>query len=129
MPSLWMTFAWWFGLVLVLIQAFFGWKEAFEPEWVFKRIFREFYCKNKDSPVWEKTAQLTCNMGLYNWFLAAGMLLSLFEYLGREQGSEFFALCVAIAGIVGLRTVGYSIAFVAQLGIGALTLGLFLLKF
>jgi len=58
---------------------------------------------------------LAMNMGLYNGFLAAGLIWSL--YLGAEgyNISLFFLSCVLIAGIFGAITVSRSILFVQAL--------------
>ena len=61
----------------------------------------------------EATAKLAANQGLYNGFLAAGLLWSLVT-----SGSEAFAFtwfflgCVVVAGIFGAITVGRRILFI-----------------
>jgi putative membrane protein len=61
----------------------------------------------------EDTAALAANQGLYNGFLAAGLLWSLFA--GRDLGyavAVFFLGCVAVAGIYGAVTANRRILFV-----------------
>jgi putative membrane protein len=55
---------------------------------------------------------LAANQGLYNGFLAAGLIWGL--YLGEAgfQVKIFFLLCVAIAGLYGAATVGRRILFI-----------------
>ncbi|BAB50713.1 MULTISPECIES: DUF1304 domain-containing protein [Mesorhizobium] len=55
---------------------------------------------------------LAANQGLYNGFLAAGLIWGL--YLGATgfQVKVFFLLCVAIAGLYGAATVGRKILFI-----------------
>ncbi|OBQ63737.1 DUF1304 domain-containing protein [Mesorhizobium erdmanii] len=55
---------------------------------------------------------LAANQGLYNGFLAAGLIWGL--YLGGAgfQVKVFFLLCVAIAGLYGAATVGRKILFI-----------------
>jgi putative membrane protein len=63
-----------------------------------------------------QTATLAANQGLYNGFLAAGLLWALLgsEQLRRPVGT-FFLVCVAVAGIFGAITVGRRILFVQTL--------------
>jgi putative membrane protein len=55
---------------------------------------------------------LAANQGLYNGFLAAGLIWGL--YLGEAgfQIKVFFLLCVAIAGLYGAATVGRKILYI-----------------
>ena len=55
----------------------------------------------------DSSAKLAANQGLYNGFLAAGLLWGLFFY-GVVQGRAiltFFLLCVIVAGLYGGATV------------------------
>jgi putative membrane protein len=71
------------------------------------------------------TATLAANQGLYNGFLAAGLLWSLFAKEGFAL-KVFFLGCVVIAGIYGALTANMSILFVQALpGAVALLLELF----
>lgn len=71
---------------------------------------------------------LAANQGLYNGFLAAGLVWGLYLGVGGFQVKIFFLLCVAIAGLYGAATVGRRILFIqtvpAALAIIALWLGL-----
>jgi putative membrane protein len=60
-----------------------------------------------------QTATLAANQGLYNAFLAAGLVWALLagEPLRRPVGT-FFLVCVAIAGIFGAATVSRRILVV-----------------
>ncbi|MDX8513873.1 DUF1304 domain-containing protein [Mesorhizobium captivum] len=70
---------------------------------------------------------LAANQGLYNGFLAAGLIWGLYLGAGGFQIKIFFLLCVAIAGLYGAATVGRKILFIqtvpAVLAIGAVWLG------
>ena len=55
------------------------------------------------------TKVLAINQGLYNGFLAAGLIWSLFE---RLDVAIFFLCCVVIAGIVGGLTASKKIFFI-----------------
>jgi len=65
----------------------------------------------------EKTKALAANQGLYNGFLAAGLLWGLFHnnLAVGFQIQVFFLLCVIVAGIYGGITVKKSIIFVQAL--------------
>lgn len=71
-----------------------------------------------------KSATLAANQGLYNGFLAVGLVWGLIaaEPVGF-QFRVFFLLCVAVAGLYGAATVGKRILFVqtvpALLALGA----------
>lgn len=70
----------------------------------------------------EATAVLAANQGLYNGFLAMGLLLSLVypsAFFAREI-ALFFLGCVIVASLYGAYTVGRKILFVQGLpAIGA----------
>jgi putative membrane protein len=61
----------------------------------------------------EKTAALAANQGLYNGFLAAGLVWALIA--GGDSGfqfSVFFLVCVMIAGLYGAATAAKKILFI-----------------
>lgn len=60
------------------------------------------------------TTAMAANQGLYNAFLAAGLLWSLFvsDPVWQKRIATFFLGCVAVAGIFGAVTVSPRIAFV-----------------
>jgi len=72
------------------------------------KTFRNSIEKAKDSAV------LAANQGLYNGFLAAGLVWGLFEGASGFglQIKTFFLLCVVIAGIYGAKTVSRRILYV-----------------
>lgn len=59
------------------------------------------------------TAVLAANQGLYNGFIAAGLLWSAFS--GRRDLKIFFLVCVVMAGIFGAMTAKLSILFLQAL--------------
>ena len=59
----------------------------------------------------EQSAGLAANQGLYNGFLVAGLVWSLFSRNGRAL-QVFFLSCVAVAGIFGALTVKMTILYV-----------------
>ena len=60
----------------------------------------------------EATAVLAANQGLYNGFLAAGLIWSLATTLDR---APFFLVCIAVAGIYGGITANRRIVYVQAL--------------
>lgn len=71
------------------------------------------------------TEVMAANQGLYNGFLAAGLLWGLF-YFGPGTGAgravlSFFLSCVIVAGIYGAKTVHWRV-FLVQAFPGALAL-------
>ena len=72
---------------------------------------------------------LAANQGLYNGFLAAGLIWALWLGLPGEGGkvAVFFLLCVLVAGLYGAATASRRILFVqavpAALGLGAVWVG------
>ncbi|MFA6156724.1 DUF1304 domain-containing protein [Mesorhizobium sp.] len=70
---------------------------------------------------------LAANQGLYNGFLAAGLIWGLTLGAAGFQIKVFFLLCVAIAGLYGATTVGRKILFIqavpAVLALVAIWLG------
>lgn len=63
----------------------------------------------------EQSAVLAANQGLYNGFLAAGLLWSLMRKEGAYGTRLFFLSCVLVAGIFGGLTAKTSILFVQGL--------------
>lgn len=55
---------------------------------------------------------LAANQGLYNGFLAAGLLWGLYLGAAGFQFKVFFLLCVAVAGLYGAATVGKKILYI-----------------
>jgi putative membrane protein len=67
------------------------------------RSFKQSYEKAKISKA------LAANQGLYNGFLAAGLLWGI--YLGETKIKIFFLSCVIVAGVYGAITVNKRILF------------------
>src|SRR5450759_439465 len=62
----------------------------------------------------DSSAKLAANQGLYNGFLAAGLLWGLFVYgvAGGRAILIFFLACVIVAGLYGGATVNRRIIFI-----------------
>jgi putative membrane protein len=110
-------------VVVALLHAWFLTLEMFL--WDKPRGLKTFRMKPEQAAA---TKTLAMNQGLYNGFLAAGLLWGL--WLGGGEGAHvqsFFLGCVIVAGVFGAATVGRSILFVQALP-AAVALALVLLS-
>ncbi len=107
--------------IVALFHIYIMWLEMFA--WTTKgpKSFKKF-----EKELFPKTKALAANQGLYNGFLAAGLIWTFF-ICNKEWHfniSIFFLSCVAIAGIYGALTADKKIFFVqalpALVGIGLL---------
>jgi putative membrane protein len=73
------------------------------------------------------TRVLAANQGLYNGFLAAGIVFSLWLGVSGRPSLLFFLACVIVAGVYGAATVGVRILFVQAVP-GALALAAALMR-
>lgn len=97
---------------IALEHLYFLWLEMFAWTTHAKKVFRQF-----PDHLFEPTRTLAANQGLYNGFLAAGLIWSLFiehPYWKLYVGL-FFTLCVSLAGIFGAITASRKIFFVQGL--------------
>jgi len=94
---------------IILIHLYILWFEMFAWESRGPKVFRNF---PKD--LFPKTKAMAANQGLYNGFLAAGLVWSFFiENTDWSQNiAVFFLSCVAVAGIYGALTASKKIFFV-----------------
>jgi len=69
---------------------------------------------NKPLAELEKSKVLAANQGLYNGFLAAGLIWTFFisDLQWHNNIALFFLICVAVAGIYGALTVTKKIFFI-----------------
>ncbi len=95
------------GLV-ALEHLYIMWIEMFAWETTGKKVF-----KSIQSDLFGKTKALAANQGLYNGFLAAGLIWSLLkgDTPFAKELSLFFLSCVAIAGIYGAYSADKKIFF------------------
>ncbi|MFK8029614.1 MAG: DUF1304 domain-containing protein [Gammaproteobacteria bacterium] len=63
----------------------------------------------------EQTSVLAANQGLYNGFLAAGLMWSLLRKTDGIPVRIFFLSCIVVAGVFGAATAKPSILFVQAL--------------
>lgn len=96
------------GLV-AFMHLYFLWFEMFQWTRLGPKIFRGF---PKD--LFPKTKAMAANQGLYNGFLAAGLIWTFFitNPAMKWQVSFFFLVCVFIAGVYGAYSVSRKIFWV-----------------
>ncbi len=96
------------GFVAAL-HLYFLYFEMFAWNTLGRKVFKNF---PKD--LFEPTKSMAANQGLYNGFLAAGLIWTFFieDPLWRFYIAIFFLSCVIIAGIYGALTVSKKIFFV-----------------
>ena len=94
---------------VALLHLYFLWLEMFAWETRAKKVFRQF-----PEHLFTPTKTLAANQGLYNGFLAAGLIWSFFIENPEWQiyVSIFFLGCITLAGIYGALTVSKKILFV-----------------
>lgn len=94
--------------LVALEHAYILWLEMFAWTTQGRRTFRSF-----PPDLFERTKVLAANQGLYNGFLAAGLVWSLciHDITWSRNIALFFLACVVIAGIYGGLTAGRSILY------------------
>lgn len=97
-------------LLIAIEHIFILWVEMFGWETLGKRMFRSI-----EEDLFPKTKVMAANQGLYNGFLAAGLIWSVLitSSIWSFYIAVFFLLCVIIAGIFGAVTSSKSI-FIKQ---------------
>lgn len=98
--------------IVALLHLYFLWLEMFVWTTTGRKVF-----KTIPSDMFEKTKTMAANQGLYNGFLAAGLIWSLFisDEIWSKNIALFFLNCVLIAGIYGAYSVTKKIFFVQGL--------------
>jgi len=98
--------------LIAFIHCYILWFEMFAWETRGKKVFKSF-----PKSLFAETKVMAANQGLYNGFLAAGLIWTFF--IQNSDWSEnialFFLSCVAIAGIYGTVTANKKIIFVQAL--------------
>ena len=99
------------GLIIV-IHCYILWFEMFAWESRGKKVFTSF-----PKELFGQTKEMAANQGLYNGFLAAGLIWTFFiqNTEWNWNVSIFFLSCVAVAGIYGALTAERKIFFVQAL--------------
>ena len=97
---------------IALLHIYFLWLEMFAWTTKAKKVFRTI-----PEDLFEKTKVLAANQGLYNGFLSAGLIWSLFisDEIWSKNVALFFLSCVTIAGIYGAYSASKKIFYVQAL--------------
>jgi len=95
--------------LIALLHLYFMWFEIFAWTTLGRKIF-----KTLPQKLFEPTRKMAANQGLYNGFLAAGLLWSLIirDNSWNLYVASFFLTCVSIAGVFGAITVQRKIFFI-----------------
>lgn len=95
--------------LIALLHVYFMWLEMFVWTTRGRKVFKNF-----PPELFEPTKQMAANQGLYNGFLAAGLIWTFFIENSdwQENIAIFFLSCVAVAGIYGALTVHRKIFFI-----------------
>ena len=98
--------------IIALEHLYILWMEMFAWTTAGKKAFRNF-----PADLFEKTKSLAENQGLYNGFLAAGLIWSLLigDAVWSRYTGIFFLSCVAVTGIYGAVTADRKIFFIQAL--------------
>ena len=98
--------------IVALEHLYFLWLEMFAWETRGKEVFKMLPVE-----LFKPTKTLAANQGLYNGFLAAGLIWTFFitNDIWRINISAFFLSCVIIAGIYGALSAARKIFFVQAL--------------
>ncbi len=98
--------------IVALLHLYFLWFEMFAWTTRGRKIFKKF-----PPELFEPTKPLAANQGLYNGFLAAGLIWTFFiqNPSWKDNIALFFLGCVTVAGIYGALTADKKIFFVQAL--------------
>jgi len=103
------TIALWLIGLIALIHLYILWLEMFAWTSRGPSVF-----KSLPADLFPATKTLAANQGLYNGFLAAGLIWSLLisDPVWQRYVAYFFLGCVAVAGLYGAATAGRRILYV-----------------
>lgn len=109
--------------LVVIIHLYIVWLEMFAWTTRGRKVFKSF-----PQELFEPTKTMAANQGLYNGFLAAGLIWSFFiaDPLWQINIRLFFLICVAVAGIYGAYSADRKILFVQTVPAGLTILAIIL---
>ncbi|MEM9820124.1 MAG: DUF1304 domain-containing protein [Bacteroidota bacterium] len=98
--------------LVIVIHLYIVWLEMFAWTSRGPKVFRGF-----PKELFEPTKAMAANQGLYNGFLAAGLIWSFWinDLFWAEHVTTFFLSCVVIAGLYGAWSVQKTIFFIQAL--------------
>ena len=110
--------------VIAALHCYILWFEMFAWETKGRKVFRSF-----PKELFAQTKVMAANQGLYNGFLAAGLIWTFFiqNQEWQDNVAIFFLACIAVAGIFGAMTASKKI-LVVQTVPALITIGLILLR-
>lgn len=99
-------------IIIALLHLYFLYFEMFAWETTGKKVFKNF-----PPELFPQTKSMAANQGLYNGFLAAGLVWSLLikDPVWHDKIALFFLGCVAVAGIYGALSVSKRILYIQAL--------------
>lgn len=97
-------------IILIVIHLYILYMEMFAWE----TLGRKAFGKSLDESLFKPTKGLAANQGLYNGFLAAGLIWTFFieDLAWRHHIAMFFVICILVAGLYGAITASKKILFV-----------------
>lgn len=109
--------------LIAVLHLYILWFEMFAWESRGPRVFRSF-----PRDLFAPTKAMAANQGLYNGFLAAGLIWSLLigDAAWARNVATFFLLCVAVAGVYGAATASRRILYVQSVPAAAAFAALYL---
>lgn len=98
--------------IVALMHFYFAWLEMFAWTTKAKKVFKNF-----PADLFEPTKSMAANQGLYNSFLAVGLVWSLLinDTIWAFNIALFFLFCVTAAGIYGAFSISKKIFYVQAL--------------
>lgn len=99
-------------IIVAVMHFYFLWMEMFAWTSVGKKTF-----KMMAPEMFEKTKILAANQGLYNGFLASGLIWSLMikDIYWSQNVGIFFLSCVVVAGLYGWYSISYRLFLIQGL--------------
>jgi len=98
--------------LIILFHLYVCWMEMFAWTTRGRKVFKRF-----PAELFEQTKVMAANQGLYNSFLAAGLIWTFFitDPIWQVNVALFFLSCVAVAGVYGAYSADRKIFFVQGL--------------
>lgn len=99
--------------IVIVIHLYIVWMEMFAWETLGRKVFKGAL----PDELFRPTKGLAANQGLYNGFLAAGLIWSFLitDPIWSDHVAVFFLSCIAVAGIYGAISASRKILFVQTL--------------
>lgn len=99
-------------IFIILFHLYVLWFEMFAWETKGRKVFKKF-----PADLFPKTKAMAANQGLYNGFLAAGLVWTFFieNEAWAKNISVFFLSCIVIAGVYGAYSADKKIFYVQAL--------------